>query len=174
MSQSFMIFLQIVGGIAGVITILKYSWKIVVYVRNYKSLSSAIKCISSLLHLTEIRDSLSDIYSRIFQLGVKGGQNQSLQEYVNSFGSWESKSGSGIKELSVKIDNGTETYKNVTGVRTFRIDPFSPLYGLEIECDKEGYALYTKCIMGVSPDEIPKAVKPCYYKEIVENQISMN
>ena len=37
MSQSFMIFLQIVGGIAGVITILKYSWKIVVYVRNYKS-----------------------------------------------------------------------------------------------------------------------------------------
>ena len=105
---------------------------------------------------------------------MKGGQDKSLQEYVNSFGSWKSKSGSGIKELSVKIDNGTETYKNVTSVRVFRIDPFSPLYGLEVECDKEGYALYSKCIMGVSPDEIPKAVKPCYYKEIVESQISMN
>ena len=56
MSQSFMIFLQIVGGIAGIITILKCSWKIVVYVRDCKSLSSAIKRIPSLLHLTEIRE----------------------------------------------------------------------------------------------------------------------
>ena len=170
MSQSFMIFLQVIGGIAGGITIIKYSWKIVVYVRDCKSLSALIKRIPSLLHLAEIKD----IYSRIRQVGVKGGENKSLPEYVNTFSSWESKSGSGIKELSVEIDNGTITYKNVTGVSVSRIDPFTPLYAIEIECDKEGYALYTKCIMGVNPDAIPKVVKPCYYKEIVENQISMN
>ena len=170
MSQNFMIFLQVIGGIAGIITIIKYSWKILVYVRNCKSLSDLIKRIPSLLHFAEIRD----LYIRAFQVGITGEPKLSLQEYLNSFGSWKSKSGSGIKELSVKIDNGTETYKNVTGVRAFRIDPFSPLYALEIECEKEGYALYTQCIMGVSPYEIPKAVKPCYYKEVVENQISMN
>lgn len=174
MSQNFKNFLEIVGDIAGGITILIYSWKVVVYVRNCKSLSSAIKRIPSLPHLAGIQDSLSDIYSRIFQLGVKGGENKSLTEYVNTFSSWKSKSGSGIKQLSIEVDKNTRTYKNVTGVSVSRIDPFTPLYALDIECDKEGYASYGQCIMGVSPDEIPKAVKPCYYKEVVESQFSMN
>ena len=78
----------------------------------------------------------------------------SLQDYIQSFGSWKSQSDTAISALCISAlcinvsgEGEIETYNNVTSVRAYQIDPFTPFYGLEIEMEKPGYTLYNKDIL---------------------------
>ena len=134
-------------------------------------LISKIKSAGSFLHLPEANKYCLGIYRRIFRSNVKVESKLSLPDYVNSFGEWKSKYSAGI-QLPVKVDAEIEVYKNVTSIGASRLDPFSPspLYGLDIEQEKLGYASYGKCILGISHDEIHRLAKQFYFREIVDSQ----
>lgn len=135
------------------------------------SLISKIKSAALFLHLPEARKYFCGIYRRIFRSKVEVESKISLPDYVNSFGEWKSKSNAGI-QLPVKGNAEIEVYKNVTSIGVSPLDPFSPspLYGLDIEQKKLGYASYGKCILGISHDEIHRLAKQFYFREIVESQ----
>lgn len=134
-------------------------------------LISKIKSAGSFLHLPEISKYCLGIYRRIFQPNIEIESKVSLPDYINSFGKWQSNSSVGI-QLPIKVDDETEIYKNVTSIGASQLDPFSPypLYGLDIEQKKTGYASYGKYILGISHDEIHRLAKQFYFREIVESR----
>ena len=168
MFQDFMNFLHIVGSIASIITIL-------IYVRNCKGFVAKVKRIASSLalffHLTEIKEFFSDIHKRISQGHIKANLKPSLSDYANHSFNWKSKSDDGIT-IPIKMDGETEIFNNVTGLKSTLLDPFSSLYGLDIDQNKPGYALYGKSILGVDRGVVSKLAKQCYFREIVESQNS--
>ena len=168
MFQDFVNFLQIVGSIASIITVLNY-------VRNCKGFVAKVKRISSslalFLHLTEIKEFFSDIYKRISQRNIKTNLKPSLSDYANHSFNWKSKSDDGIT-IPIRMDGETEIFNNVTGLRASLLDPFSSLYGLDIDQNKPGYASYGKSILGVDRGVVSKLAKQCYFREIVESQSS--
>ena len=133
--------------------------------RKREFLGSKIKSASLFLHLPEVKDYFSDIYCRTFQTHSKINTKPSLEEYIQSFGSWKSKSDAGIT-LRIKIDDEVKIYDNVTSVRASRISPFSPFYALDMEQNKPDYALYHESILGVRHSEIFKIARLCYFREI--------
>lgn len=149
--------LMIVGALGG------YAWK------KRQSLLSKFKSTRLFLFLLKVKEYISDIYQRIFQNHKVNETQQSLPDYIRSFGSWKSKSSDGIT-LSIMVDSETRIYNDVTDVRTYRIDPFSQWYGLDIEYKKPGYDSYGKSILGISSTEIVKIAKKCYFQELKERQ----
>ena len=150
----------IVLAIAGIIGFL---------LKNPNFLRSKFKAVSSFLHLPVVKENFGDIYKRIFQNHKVNETQQSLPDYIRSFGSWESKSGDGIT-LSITVDSESRIYNDVTSVRAYRIDPLSQFYGLDIEYKKPGYDLYSLSILGIRPTEIVKIAKKCYFQELKEGQ----
>ena len=132
-------------------------------------LRSKFKSVSSFLHLPVVKEHFGDIYKRIFQNHKVNETQQSLPDYIRSFGSWKSKSGDGIT-LSITVDSESRIYNDVTSVRAYQIDPLSQFYGLDMECKKPGYVLYGKSILGIRPTEIVKIAKKCYFQELKEGQ----
>ena len=149
--------LMIAGALGG------YAWK------KRQSLLSKFKSTRLFFFLLKVKEYISDIYRRIFQNYKVNETQQSLPDYIRSFGSWKSKSGDGIT-LSIMVDSETRIYNDVTDVKAYWIDPVSQLYGLDIEYKKPGYTLYGKSIWGISHTEIVKIAKKCYFQELKERQ----
>ena len=150
----------IVAAILGIPTLV---WK------KRKYLVQKFKNISSFLRLPQAKESFLDIYQRVFQSYKKIETKPNLQDYVRSFSQWKSKSETGIT-LYIKVNSEPVIYNNVISVSVSRIDPFSPLYKLDMELLKLGYALYTQAILGVRKKEIFRIARLIYYREIVESQ----
>ena len=89
--------LMIVGALGG------YAWK------KRQSLLSKFKSTRLFLFLLKVKEYISDIYRRIFQNYKVNETQQSLPDYIRSFGSWKSKSGDGIT-LSIMVDSETRIY----------------------------------------------------------------
>ena len=155
----------IIGGLilAAIIGGIQFTWK----KRGF--LVSKIKSTSLFHFLLKVKELLSDICQRIFQPKIEKNPKPSLQNYILSFGSWQSKSGDGIT-LTIEIDGQTEIYNNVIDIRASRIDPFTPLYSLSIEQKKSGYALYGRDILGINSSEIQRLARMFYFREVVESQ----
>ena len=132
-------------------------------------LRSKFKSVSFFLRLSVVKEHCADIYRRIFQNQQINETQQSLPDYIRSFGSWKSKSGDGIT-LSITVDSKDRIYNDVTSVRAYQIDPLSQFYGLDMEYKKPGYVLYGKSILGIRPTEIVKIAKKCYFQELKEGQ----
>ena len=140
--------------------------------KNPNFLPSKFKSVSFFLRLPEVKEYFSDIYQRIFQTHKVTETQQSLPDYIRSFGSWKSKSGDGIT-LTIMVDTETRIYNDVTSVRAYWIDPFSEFYGLDIEYKKPGYDSYSTSILGIRPTEIVKIAKKCYFQVLKEGQTMM-
>lgn len=153
--------------VAAILGIIALIWK----KRDF--LVRKIKNISSFLRLPQAKEFILDVYQRIFQSYTQFENKPSLQDYMKSFGRWESKTRTGIT-LNIKIGSEQVIYENVVNFRVSPIDPFGSLYNLEIELIKPGYALYTRSILGVSKEEIFKLARLTYYREIVESENNEN
>lgn len=141
-----------------------YAWK------KRQSLLSKFKSTRLFLFLLKVKEAYLEICQRIFQNHKVNETQQSLPDYIRSFGSWKSKSGDGIT-FSIMVDSETRIYNDVTDVRAYRIDPFSQLlYGLDIEYKKPGYDSYSESIWGIRRTEIVKIAKKCYFQELKERQ----
>lgn len=153
-----------VGLYISTIAALVYLWE------KREFLISKIKSAGSLLHLPEVGLYFFGIYRRIFPSSIETESKVSLPDYISSFGQWKSKSSDGI-QLPIKVDDALEVYKNVISIGASRLDPFSPspLYGLDIEQNKRGYASYGKSILGISRSEIYRLARQFYFREIVES-----
>ena len=138
-------------------------------------LDSKIKSVALFLYLPEIKGYFSDICQRALQTQKPTNSQPSLQDYIQSFGSWKSQSGgTAIPALCINVSGEIETYNNVTSVRAYQIDPFTPLYGLGIEMEEPGYTLYGEDILGISYNEIYRLARMFYFRAIVENYNNQN
>lgn len=155
----------IVGGLflAAILAITRLIWK------NRGFLASKIKSVALFFHLPEIKAYFSDICQRGLQTRKSTNSQPSLQDYIQSFGSWKSQSGSGIPILSIDIGGETKTYRNITSIRASRIDPFTPFYSLTINGQESPNVNYSDSILGIKESEIFKVAKLCYFQEIVGN-----
>lgn len=154
----------IIGGLVltAILAIIRFIWK------KRSFIATKIKSTRLFHFLLKAKGTFLDICGRLFQPEIEIKPKVSLPDYVKSFGTWKSKSGAGIM-LSVKVETETTIYNNVTSVRVSRIDPFTPLYELDIELEKPGYALYHRTILGISYSEIYRLARMFYFREIVEN-----
>ena len=148
--------------VAAILAIIAFVW------RKRGFLVSKIKAIGLSLRLPEVKERFLDIYQRVFQSNRKIEVGQSLQDYIESFREWTSKSEIGIT-LPITVDSITTIYHNLTSISISALPLDLSLYRLDIELLKPGYMRYSRTILGISGSEFSRLARLFYFWEIVES-----